>query len=176
MVGLSSHLSHNPALTWPQQVPVTLSWIPWIPGPCLGTTCGLLYRPGPGGPELTKRKGNGDRESSILWVTWKTNKTHAQDLYRSRRHSVSSQGDQKPRWESELSRLPCSEELAMENEKEPQLPGFWHQKWKVRDLEKGRFWKRTRPELYRNRSSLMRWEGAAVRLVSCYTNPRKKYI
>ena len=47
----------------------------------------------------------------------------------------------------------------------------------VRELEKARFRKRTRPALYRNRSPLMRPEGAAVRLVSCCTNPRKsKYI
>ena len=36
---------------------------------------------------------------------------------------------------------------------------------------------RLRPALYRNRSPLMRREGAAVRLVSCCTNPRQsKYI
>ena len=32
-----------------------------------------------------------ERESSISWVTWKTNKAHAQDLYRSQKHRVSSQ-------------------------------------------------------------------------------------
>ena len=36
---------------------------------------------------------------------------------------------------------------------------------RVRELEKA---------LYRNRSPLMRQEGAAVRLVSCCTNPRKE--
>ena len=45
---------------------------------------------------------------------------------------------------------------------------------RVRELEKVRFGKRMRPALYRNRSPLMRWEGAAVRLVSCCTNPRKE--
>ena len=45
---------------------------------------------------------------------------------------------------------------------------------RVRELEKARFGKRTRPELYRNGSPLMRREGAAVRLVSCCTNPRKE--
>ena len=44
---------------------------------------------------------------------------------------------------------------------------------KVRELEKARFRKR-RPALYRNRSPLMRREGAAVRLVSSCTNPRKE--
>ena len=45
---------------------------------------------------------------------------------------------------------------------------------RVRELEEARFGKRTRPGLYRNRSPLMRPEGAAVRLVSCCTNPRKE--
>ena len=43
----------------------------------------------------------------------------------------------------------------------------------LRELEKARFGK-TRPALYRNRSPLMRPEGASVRLVSCCTNPRKE--
>jgi len=47
---------------------------------------------------------------------------------------------------------------------------------RVRELEKARFRKRTRLALYRNRSPLMRQEGAAVRLVSCCTNPRKEYV
>ena len=47
-------------------------------------------------------------------------------------------------------------------------------KCRVRELEKARFGKRMRPALYRNRSPLMRREGAAVRLVSCHTNPRKE--
>ena len=41
---------------------------------------------------MTKRKREKERESSISWVTWKTNKAHTQDLYRSRRHRTSSQG------------------------------------------------------------------------------------
>ena len=45
---------------------------------------------------------------------------------------------------------------------------------RVRELEKARFRKRMRPALYWNRSSIMRWEGAAVRLLSCCTNPRKE--
>ena len=45
---------------------------------------------------------------------------------------------------------------------------------RVMQLEKARFGKRMRPALYRNRSALMRPEGAAVRLVSCCTNPRKE--
>ena len=38
---------------------------------------------------------------------------------------------------------------------------------RVRELEKARFRKRTRLALYRNRSPLMKREGAAVRLVGC---------
>ena len=45
---------------------------------------------------------------------------------------------------------------------------------RVRELEKARFGKRMRPALYRNRSPLMRREGAAVRLVNGCTNPRKE--
>ena len=45
---------------------------------------------------------------------------------------------------------------------------------KVRELGKARFRKRTRLALYRNRSLLMRREGAAVRLVSCCINLRKE--
>ena len=47
-------------------------------------------------------------------------------------------------------------------------------KYKVRELDKVRFRKRRRLALYRNRSPLMRWEGAAVRLASCCTYPRKE--
>jgi len=62
------------------------------------------------------------------------------------------------------------------------LEGDYHRKNKkhgdqcrVRELEKARFRKR-RPTLYRNRTPLMRREGAAVRLVSCCTNPRKEQV
>ena len=34
----------------------------------------------------------GERESSISWFTWKTNKAHAQELYCSQTHRASSQG------------------------------------------------------------------------------------
>ena len=47
---------------------------------------------------------------------------------------------------------------------------------RARELEKTRFGKRTRPALYRNRSPVMRREGAAVTLVSCCTNPRKEQL
>ena len=46
----------------------------------------------------------------------------------------------------------------------------------IRVLEKARFRKTMRPAFYRNRSPLMRWERAAVRLVSCCTNPRSEWI
>ena len=45
--------------------------------------------------------------------------------------------------------------------------------YKVRELEKARFGKRTRPALYRNTSSLMSQEGAAVRLVSYCAKSRE---
>ena len=44
----------------------------------------------------------------------------------------------------------------------------------VRELEKARFRKRTRLALYRNRSPLMRREGAAVRIARCCAYPRKE--
>jgi len=44
------------------------------------------------------------------------------------------------------------------------------------ELDKARFRKRMRLALYRNISPLMRQEGAAVRLVSCFTNPRKEQV
>ena len=48
---------------------------------------GLLYRPGPGGPESRKRKREKERKRAvslrISQVTWKTNEAHTQDLYRS---------------------------------------------------------------------------------------------
>ena len=59
-----------------------------------------------------------------------------------------------------------------ESEKEPQPPGFCHQNCKVKELEKVRFGERTRPILYRNRSPLMRREGAAVRSVGCCAKKR----
>ena len=119
--------------------------------------------------EQRKREKEREREANIPWGTWKTNKVLAQGLYHSRRCRASSGGGLESPGGKVLSRFPRSEELAVENEKEkkPQAPGFWHQKCKVRELEKVRFGKRTRPALYRNTSALMRREGAAVRLVSC---------
>ena len=58
-------------------------------------------------------------------------------------------------------------------EQEP-LFGFGTKKCRVKELEKARFGKRMRLALYRNRSLLMRRDGAAVRLVRCCTNPRKE--
>jgi len=45
---------------------------------------------------------------------------------------------------------------------------------KVKELEKARCRKRMSLALYKNRSPLIRREGAAVRLMSCCTYPRKK--
>ena len=57
------------------------------------------------------------------------------------------------------------------------LLGFDTKNCRVRELEKVRFRKRTIPALYRNRSPLMRQEGAAVRLVSAtLTQEKSKYI
>uniref|UniRef100_A0A8C2P8H0 AIG1-type G domain-containing protein n=1 Tax=Capra hircus TaxID=9925 RepID=A0A8C2P8H0_CAPHI len=44
----------------------------------------------------------GESESSISRVTWKTNKAYAQDLYHSRRHSESSQGKEIRKLKDEL--------------------------------------------------------------------------
>ena len=54
------------------------------------------------------------------------------------------------------------------------INNFRYTDCRVRKFEKVRFRKRTRLSLFRNRSSLLRREGAAVRLVSCCTNPRKE--
>ena len=53
--------------------------------------CGLLYRPGPGGPESMKRKREKERERAVsLGLRGKPIPVH--DLYCSRRHGASSQG------------------------------------------------------------------------------------
>ena len=39
-----------------------------------------------------KREKERKRKSSISWVTWNTDKAHAQDLYHSQRHRACSQG------------------------------------------------------------------------------------
>ena len=59
-----------------------------------------------------------------------------------------------------------------ESEKEPQPPGFGTKNCRVRELEKLRFRERRRLALYRNRSPLMRREGAAVRSVGCCAKKR----
>ena len=46
--------------------------------------------------------------------------------------------------------------------------------YKVRELEKASVQERTRQILYRNRSHLMRREGAAIKPVSCCTKSKKK--
>ena len=73
-----------------------------------------------------------------------------------------------------VGRLPRSKELAVENEKDTTSVVSAPKKCRVRELEKLRFGERRRLALYRNRPPLMRQEGAAVRLVSCCTNPRKE--
>ena len=47
-------------------------------------------------------------------------------------HEGTGRSLKEPGQESKLGRLPLSEELAVEKEKEPQPPGFRHQKCKVR--------------------------------------------
>ena len=90
MVGLPSHLSHNPVLNdlsrsqslrpkcreyhVPVQVPLVV----------------VFYRPGHGDWSWWKEREK-KRESSISQVTWKINEAHAQE-YHSRRHRASSQG------------------------------------------------------------------------------------
>ena len=63
-----------------------------------------------------------------------------------------------------------------ESKKEPQPPRHRHQKCKVREVEKARFGKRMSLALYRNISSLLRQEGAAVRLLNCCAKSRREYI
>ena len=56
-------------------------------------------------------------------------------------------------------------------------PVFGTEKCRVRELEKVRFGERMRPILYRNRSPLMRQEGAAVRPGNCCAKSREsRYI
>ena len=90
MVGLPSHLSHNPVLNdlsrsqslrpkcreyhVPVQVPLVV----------------VFYRPGHGDWSWRKEREK-KRESSISRVTWKINEAHAQE-YHSWRHRASSQG------------------------------------------------------------------------------------
>ena len=75
-------------VSWPGIEPRPPALAVWNPSHWI--TVGILYRPGPGGPESTKRREK-KRESSISQVTWKINEAHAQE-YHSRRHRASSQG------------------------------------------------------------------------------------
>ena len=68
-----------------------------------------------------------------------------------------------------LSGYPASTETI--REKNGKMDSFEYACCRVKELEKARFRKRMRPTLYRNRSPLMRREGAAVRLVSCWRIP-----
>ena len=116
-----------------------------------------------------KCRGRRKRERPIfLGVHGKTNKALTQDLYRSRRRRVSSRGGV----ESLGRKVSLAGFYALKRwrtRRNLNLPGFG----RVRELMNTRF-RRVRPALYRNRSPLMRREGAAVRSVSCCTNPRKK--
>ena len=119
--------------------------------------------------ERTEEEREREREVNIPWGTWKTNNALNTGFVRlTKAQSVLLRRSWKTRWESELGRFPRSKELAVknenENEREPQPSGFWHQKCKVKELENVRFRERMRPMLYRNRSPLIRREGAAVRL------------
>ena len=116
-------------------------------------------------------EGGKERERPIfLGVHGKTNKALSQDLYRSRRRRVSSRGGV----ESLGRKVSLAGFCALKRwrtRRNLNLPGFG----RVRELMNTRF-RRVRPALYRNRSPLMRREGAAVRSVSCCTNPRKEWI
>ena len=93
-----------------------------------------------GKESIEKRGREREREASIPWVMWKTNKALTQDLYCSRRHRVSCRGGlESPGGKvglagfQELAKelaVEKEKELAVEKEKEKesQPPGFWHQK------------------------------------------------
>ena len=128
------------------------------------------------GKESVEKRGR-ERETNIPCVTWKTNKALTQDLYRSRRHRMSSLGGlESPGGKVSSAGFHAPKSWLWRTWRSLNLPGFSNKKCRVRELEKVKFGKRTRPALYRNRSPLMWREGAAVRLVSCCVNPKKKYI
>ena len=122
-----------------------------------------------------REKRKREREASIPRVTWKTNKVLGQGLYHSCRHRASSR-----RGLESLGRKVSSagfhalKSWPWRTRRNLNLLGFGTKKCRVRELEKLRFRERRRLALYRNRPPLMRREGAAVRLVSCCTNPRKE--
>ena len=125
--------------------------------------------------EKCREKRKREREANIPQVTWKTNKALTQDLYRSRRHRASSRGGlENPSGKVSLAGFHSAKSWPWRRRRNRNLLGFRHQKCRVRELEKARFRKITRPALYGNRSHLMRQEGAAVRLVSCCIYPRKQ--
>ena len=65
--------------------------------PCSCTICWSLVQTGTWWTRVDEKKErNRERENSIFWVMQKTNKDHAQDLYRSRRNRASSQGLESP--------------------------------------------------------------------------------
>ena len=117
-----------------------------------------------------KREREREREDNIFRVMWKTNKALTQDFYHSQRHRASSGGGLESlgrKVSSAVFHAPKS--WPWRTRRNLNLPGFSTKKCRARELEKVRFGKRTRPALYRNRSPLMRQEGAAVRLASCCT-------
>ena len=128
-----------------------------------------------GKESVEKRGREREGETSIPRVTWKTNKALTQDSYHSRRHRASSRGDlESPDGKVSSAGFHTPKSWLWRTRRNLNLQGFGPKKYRVRELEKARFRKRMRLVLYRNRSPLMRREGAAVRLVSCCTNPRKE--
>ena len=114
------------------------------------------------------------RETNIPWGTCKTNKALTQGFCCSRRHRASSRGGLgSPGRKVSSAGFHAPKSWLWRTRRNLNLPGPGTKKCRVRELEKARFGKRMRLALYRNRSPLMRREGAAVRLVSCCTNPRK---
>ena len=147
---------------------------------------GLCPGVGLAGKKVWRKEEEGERETNIpqgAWKTnktltqsaWKTNKALTQNLYHSRRHRASSQGGLgSPGGKMSSAGFHAPKSWLWRTRRNLNLPGFSTKKCRVRELEKARFGKRMRLALYRNRSLLMRREGAAVRLVRCCTNPRKE--
>ena len=138
------------------------SW--WMEG---GRMAKGLY-PGVGwsqGKESVEKRGRErERKTSIPRVTWKTNKALTQDLYHSQRHGASSRGGlESPSRKVSSAGFHAPKSWPWRTRRNLNLPGFGTKKCRVRELEKMRFRERMRPALYRNRSPLMRQEGAVVR-------------
>ena len=148
------------------------SW--WMEGGQMAK--GLCPGVGPScGKESVEKRGRERERPVFLGLRGKPIKPYTQDLYRSRRHRASSRGGLESLGRKVSSAgFHALKSWPWRTRRNLNLLGFGTKKCRVRELEKARFGKRKRPALHRNRSPLTRQEGAAVRIVSCCTNPRKE--